>query len=328
VKKVLVTGAAGFIGHAVACRLLTEGWRVVGIDNLNDYYDVRLKKARLADLKSHAKSKSFSFQKLDLTDRAALMRLVKKARPQVVIHLAAQAGVRYGLENPPAYLESNLIGHFNLLEAVRQAGGIRHLLYASSSSVYGSRKDAPFREGDDVSQPVSLYAATKAADELLTHAWSAQFGLAATALRFFTVYGPWGRPDMSPMLFAAAILEGRVIPLFNGGDLWRDFTYVDDVVEAVMRLVGQAPKGKIPYAVFNLGNQKPVRMTDFVTALGQVLGKKPRIARKPWPATEVYQTCADTTRLKKAIAWQPAMPLKKGLEQFAQWYIPWHASQR
>ncbi|HEX2859968.1 MAG TPA: NAD-dependent epimerase/dehydratase family protein [Alphaproteobacteria bacterium] len=323
-KTAFVTGVAGFVGSAVAARLLADGYKVVGVDSLNDYYDPALKKQRVALLKKHAKAKHFTFRKLDLVDRAALVRVLKSVKPGVVIHLAAQASVRYGLVNPVSYLERNLIGHFNVLEAMRLCG-IGRLLYASSSSVYGANEKVPFAESDDVSRPVSLYAATKRADELITEAWCHQFGLKATGLRFFTVYGPWGRPDMSPMIFARAIVEGKKIPLFNKGDLWRDFTFVDDIVEAVVRLMGAPEQG---HSIYNLGNQNPVRMDEFVRAMEKALGRKAKVDLLPWPSTEVYKTYADTRALKKAVGWAPGTSLEDGLRVFAEWFVPWHAKNK
>ena len=338
-KTVLVTGVAGFIGSSLAARLLGDGYRVVGLDNLNDYYDPALKEARLERLRGL--DGDFSFHKLDLADRDALIALFTATRAGVVVHLGAQASVRYGLKNPLAYLNSNLIGHFNVLEACRQQGiagaPVAHLLYASSSSVYGANEKVPFEETDDVSRPQSLYAATKRSDELITHAWCHQFAghpgaFPATGLRFFTVYGPWGRPDMSPVIFARAILSGNPIPLFNHGDLWRDFTFVDDIVEAIVRLMPVAPAaadhGGTPHTVFNLGNQNPVRMSDFVDTMAGVLGVEAKVDNLPWPPTEVYRTFADTSRLRSAVGWAPATSLRDGLAAFADWYRAWHGKIR
>lgn len=325
----LVSGAAGFIGAALCGRLLREGHTVVGFDNLNDYYDPTLKQQRVDNLVKQYDD-SFTFHKLDLTDGAGLTQLVADTQPQVFYHLAAQASVRYALKNPSAYLQSNLIGHFNVLEAVRlaqEAGQDNiHLVYASTSSVYGGNDKVPFEETDDVSRPQSLYAATKRADELLTYSYCNMFGLKATAVRFFTVYGPWGRPDMSPMIFGNKILMGEAIPLFNGGDLWRDFTYVDDIVEGVVRLGAHMPTDKVAHAIFNIGNNQPVKMTEFVTLMEEVLGKKAVIDDLPWPPTEVYKTYADTSALEAAIGWKPSTPLRTGLERFATWFVPYYES--
>lgn len=324
---VLITGAAGFIGHACARRLLQQGWRVVGIDNLNDYYNPALKEARLADLAQHPQAAQFTFHRLDLADLPALTALVLAERPSVVIHLAAQAGVRYGMQAQQPYLHSNLIGHFNVLQvskALADAGSpLQHLLYASSSSVYGNREDdsAGFLETDNVSTPASLYAATKVADEALSHAWAAQFGTPLTGLRFFTVYGPWGRPDMSPLLFLGALHRGEEIQLFNHGDLWRDFTYIDDIVEAVVRLIPKPATTAVPHTLYNLGNQQPTRLDAYLATLEQVTGLTARVAKVPRPATEVYRTAANTAKLKAAVGWAPYTPLPQGLAALNDWYV-------
>ncbi|MCP5405604.1 MAG: GDP-mannose 4,6-dehydratase [Pseudomonadaceae bacterium] len=331
---IFITGVAGFIGFSLAKRLLGEGKQVVGIDNLNDYYDPTLKQARLDELAKLGGN--FAFHKTDLADASSLTALMLSTKPSVVLHVGAQASVRYGLTNQVAYLNSNLIGHFNILAACKalqeQEGCLAHLLYASSSSVYGGNAKPgedtkAFCETDNVMEPQSLYAATKLADEAMTEAWCHQFKgskgwFPASGLRFFTVYGPWGRPDMSPVLFASAMLDGRAIPLFNGGDLWRDFTYIDDIVEAVVRLMDTPPARG--HEVYNLGNQNPVRMDEFVQVLGNVLGKQPLVDAKPWPPTEVYKTFADTRKLHAAIGWAPATPLQDGLQRFADWYVAWH----
>lgn len=328
-KTILVTGAAGFIGSAVVARLLNfKDLKVVGIDNINDYYDVSLKYSRLKNLVHEY----FEFFELDFCDFDALSKLWAKAQPDIVIHLGAQAGVRYGLKNPLAYLKSNLIGHFNMLEVCRNAEkSLEHFLYASSSSVYGSNSKVPFEETDNVSQPQSIYAATKGSDELITHAWSNQFKMPATGLRFFTVYGPWGRPDMSPMIFASALLNNKPIPLFNGGDLWRDFTYIDDIVEAIIRLIPHVPpvrEGLTPHKVYNLGNQNPIKMNDFVQVMAEAFDVEPKVENLPWPPTEVYRTFADTSRLQNDIGWAPSTSLKDGLAKFAEWYKPRHGTIR
>lgn len=340
-KTALVTGNAGFVGAALTERLLSEGWAVIGLDNVNDYYSPALKQARLAHLASLPNAANFQFHKLNLTDREAIVNLALETKPSVIVHLAAQASVRYGLTHQIPYLESNLIGHFNMLAAAKalaDAGSpLSHFLYASSSSVYGANAQPgedtiPFAETDDVSRPVSLYAATKRADEMITHAWAHQFGMPSSGLRFFTVYGPWGRPDMTPVMFSKAIMEGKPIPLFNKGDLWRDFTYIDDIIEAIVRLIPTPPKatgaeggtpaeaGATPHLVYNLGNQSPVQMLDFVQTLGRVLGKEPVLDLQGWPATEVYKTFADTTRLKAAVGWAPSTKLEDGLSKLADWY--------
>lgn len=333
VKTALVTGAAGFIGHATCARLLSEGWQVVGIDNLNAYYDPKLKKARLKNLADHKQAKNFTFKKLDLTNLKALTRLALATKPSVIIHFAAQAGVRYGITHQTPYLESNLIGHFHILQVCKALADakapIAHLLYASSSSIYGANEKFPFEETDDVSRPVSLYAATKRADELLTHAFAHQFTIPSTGMRFFTVYGPWGRPDMTPLMFTEAVYKGKPIKLFNKGDLWRDFTYIDDIVEAIVRLIPYIPaasSGKnmaTPHTIFNLGNQNPVRMDAFVKTLEKITGRKAKIKLEPWPSTEVYKTAASTAKLKQAIGWAPSTPLEDGLARLNDWYRQW-----
>ena len=335
-QPILITGVAGFVGAALATRLLAQGTAVVGVDILNDYYPPALKQQRLANLAAAAQASggAFTFHKLNLTDEPALTELVLATQPSTLVHLAAQAGVRYSLQNPAAYLHSNLIGHQHVLQACRaaqQAGHpVAHLLYASSSSVYGNQTKTPFSEADALEPPASLYAATKQANEQCTHAWSRQFGQPATGMRFFTVYGPWGRPDMTPMLFGAKILQGEPIPLFNGGDLWRDFTFIDDIVEAITRLLPLPPAGgpqQVPHQVYNLGNQSPVQMRMFVEALAAALGRPAVIDAQGWPTTEVYQTFADTTKLQAATGLAPHTPLASGLAQFASWFLPWHAAQ-
>jgi UDP-glucuronate 4-epimerase len=345
---VLITGVAGFVGAALAQRLLAMGVPVVGLDNLNDYYDVRLKRARLTEIDAVATAHgtAWAFHELDLIDLVKTRGLFVATKPAYVVHLAAQAGVRYGLINQVAFLESNLMGHFSVqlaLKALAEAGHpVAHYLYASSSSVYGNQSKTPFDETDDVSKPLSLYAATKRANELVSYAWANQFGTPSTALRFFTVYGPWGRPDMSPMLFAKAILDGAPIPLFNGGDLWRDFTFVDDIVEALVRLLPVVPlpikaalgqdlqpaKGgdSVPHRILNLGNQNPVQLHTYVKLLGEALGKEPVLDLKDWPPTEVYQTFANTQELFALAGWRPSTPLAEGLQKFAAWYAPRHGS--
>lgn len=327
-RTVFITGVAGFIGAALAGRMLTEGWQVVGMDNLNDYYSPVLKQARLDNLAQHPQGGHFQFHKTDLVDRDAVTALMLETKPDVVVHLAAQASVRYGFTHQLPYLEANLMGHFHMLmacKALADAGHpLQHFLYASSSSVYGAQSNAQdaeaLRETDNVNQPLSLYAATKVANELITHAWCNQFGLKATGMRFFTVYGPWGRPDMAPLMFTRTLLSGAPIPLFNGGDLWRDFTYIDDIIEAIVRLVPVTPQGDVPHTIYNLGNQQPVQVGAFVTTLADVLGQQAHIDAREWPSTEVYKTHADTTRLHAAVGWAPSTPLATGLQRLADWY--------
>ena len=333
---VLVTGAAGFIGAALAERLLADGQTTLyGLDNLNDYYDPELKKARVTRLQNLAGDR-FKFQKIDLADEAGVQAFFKEAQPKVVYHLAAQASVRYALKNPAAYCKSNLVGHFNVLEACRLLhdegnGCLHHLVYASTSSVYGGNEKVPFEETDDVSRPVSLYAATKRSDELITYSYSHMFGLPATGVRFFTVYGPWGRPDMSPWIFASKILDGQPIPVFNHGDLWRDFTYVDDIVEGVIRVgqhVPQATETTPPHDLFNIGNSEPVKLTEYIEVMAKVLGKEPLLDLQPCPPTEVYKTYAETSKLEAAVGWKPYTPLEVGLQKFADWFVPYYAEHK
>jgi UDP-glucuronate 4-epimerase len=327
---VLVTGAAGFIGFHVARRLLADGREVVGIDNLNAYYDRRLKDARLADLARHRR---FKFHKLDLVDRDGMTVLFADYAFERVIHLAAQAGVRHSLSAPHDYVDSNIAGFLNVLEGCRHAR-VRHLLYASSSSVYGANTALPFATGQNVDHPVSLYGATKKANELMAHAYAHLFDLAVTGLRFFTVYGPWGRPDMAMWLFTSAILEGRPIRLFNNGDMRRDFTYVDDVSEAVVKLIDHAAEGnaawsgdrpdpatsRAPWRVYNIGNHTPVRLTDVVDLLEATIGKKAVRDLAPMQPGDVHETCADVEDLRKAVGFAPNTPIASGIQKFVDWY--------
>lgn len=320
--KVLVTGAAGFIGMHVSERLLARGIDVFGIDNLNDYYDVSLKEARLSRL---FPSKQFKFEKLDLADREGVARLFLHERFDRVIHLAAQAGVRYSLKNPLAYADANLIGFVNILEGCRQTD-CEHLVYASSSSVYGGNTKVPFSEEDNVDHPVSLYAATKKANELMAHAYSHLYGLPATGLRFFTVYGPWGRPDMAYFSFTQAILEKRPIQVFNHGDMKRDFTYIDDIVEGVVRVLDKVPApaegqpAAPAHRVFNIGNHQPVQLLDFIAVLESALGGEAEKVFLPMQDGDVPLTYADTRALQDWVGFSPATPLEVGLGRFVEWY--------
>jgi UDP-glucuronate 4-epimerase len=309
--KVLLTGAAGFIGMHCAQRLLERGDEVVGIDNFSTYYSVQLKKDRLARL-GHPR---FRFAQLDIADAAALSGVFERERPQKVLHLAAQAGVRYSLENPAAYVQTNLVGFANLLECCRRQAPA-HLVYASSSSVYGTNAELPWSESQSVDHPISLYAATKKSNELLAHVYSHLYGLPATGLRFFTVYGPWGRPDMSAMLFAQAIMQGKPIQVFNHGDMQRDFTYIDDIVEGTLRVLDR-PSG---YAVYNIGNHQPVNLLDYIAKLEHALGKEAKIEMKPMQPGDVKSTYADTAALRAAVGFAPSTPLETGLARFAEWF--------
>lgn len=328
--KYLVTGAAGFIGARVCERLCEAGCEVVGIDNLNDYYEVSLKQARLQKLVDF---NHFQFQKLDLVDREAMAELFAKGGFKRVIHLGAQAGVRYSIENPYAYADSNLVGTLTVLEGCRHHG-IEHLVYASSSSVYGLNKKMPFATRDSVDHPVSFYAATKKANEMMAHSYAHLYGLPTTGLRFFTVYGPWGRPDMAPMLFADAITSGRPIKVFNQGDMSRDFTFIDDIVEGIIRVADKVPKtqsdwtveqgtpatSSAPYRVYNIGNGSPVRLLDFISELEAALGQKAEKVMLPMQDGDVQATWADTEDLFKAVAYKPQIGISEGVKAFADWF--------
>ena len=309
--KVLVTGVAGFIGMHCARRLIGRGDKVVGLDNLNDYYSPKLKKDRLKQIGT----KNFVFEKIDLADAPALRRFYQKHKPDAVLNLAAQAGVRYSLENPGAYVDANLVGFVNLLECAR-ARPPKNFVYASSSSVYGTNPQLPWAESQNVDHPISLYAATKKANELIAHTYSHLFGLKTTGLRFFTVYGPWGRPDMSAMLFAKAIMEGKPLDVFNHGKMQRDFTYVDDIVEGTLRVLDRPE----PYAVYNIGNHQPVDLLEYIRILERVLGKKAKLKMKPMQPGDVKATYADTRALRKAVGFAPSTPLQAGLARLAQWF--------
>jgi UDP-glucuronate 4-epimerase len=306
--KVCVTGVAGFIGMHCAQRLVARGDEVVGIDNLSPYYSVDLKRDRLKQLQ-------IEFHQLDIADSSGLSAIFEAAKPEAVLHLAAQAGVRYSLQNPMAYVETNLVGFANMLECCRRHPP-RHLVFASSSSVYGANPDLPWSERQNVDHPVSLYAATKKSNELMAHVYSHLFGLNATGLRYFTVYGPWGRPDMSPMLFAQAIMQDRPIEVFNHGDMQRDFTYVDDIVEGTLRVLDRPAR----YEVYNIGNHQPVALLDYIAALEAALGKKARIEMKPMQPGDVKATYADTNALKNAVGFAPSTALAVGLQRFAAWF--------
>jgi UDP-glucuronate 4-epimerase len=334
--KILVTGCAGFIGMHVAQRLLGRGDEIVGIDNLNDYYDPSLKIARLAQLQAHS---GFSFQRLDIAHAQAVNGLFAAGRFARVAHLAAQAGVRYSLENPQAYVDSNVTGFLNVLEACRH-NGCEHLVFASTSSVYGANRKLPFSEHDNTDHPVSLYAATKKANELMAHTYSHLFALPATGLRFFTVYGPWGRPDMSAALFTRAILEGRPIDVFNHGEMERDFTYIDDIAEGVVRILDVVPKGDpgadmtkpdpassyAPYRLYNIGNNQPVKLTRFIEVLEAAVGRKAQMNLLPMQPGDVPATYADVDDLGRAVGFRPSTPLEEGIAHYLAWYRQYYGS--
>lgn len=328
--NVLVTGAAGFIGFHVSKYLLERGDSVVGLDNINDYYDPRIKMSRLEMLE---KFEEFSFNKIDVADKEAMESLFKENKFDAVVHLAAQAGVRYSLENPHVYMESNIVGFLNILEGVRH-NNINHLVYASSSSVYGANTLQPFSEHHNIDHPVSLYAASKKANELMAHSYSHLYGMKTTGLRFFTVYGPWGRPDMALFLFAKGILEEQPINIFNEGDMIRDFTYIDDIVEGVVRVMDNPPQGNpdwsgdspdpatsyANYRVFNIGNNNPVKLMDFVGAIESAVGKKAIKNLMPMQPGDVPSTCADVSELETAVGFKPNTSIQEGITNFISWY--------
>jgi len=332
--KILVTGAAGFIGMHLSKRLLERGDEVVGIDNLNDYYDVQLKHDRLKLLENFDK---FTFIKMDMADREAMAELFKEQQFNRVMNLAAQAGVRYSLQNPLAYVDSNLVGFANILEGCRH-NKVEHLVYASSSSVYGSNTDMPFSVHDNVDHPVSLYAATKKSGELMAHTYSHLYNLPTTGLRFFTVYGPWGRPDMSPSLFAGAIMRDEAINVFNGGKMQRDFTYIDDIVEGVVRVIDKIAEPNdeydksspdpatsyAPYRVYNIGNNEPVQLMEFIETIENAVGKKAEKNMMGMQDGDVVATYANIDALIDAVGFKPATPLNEGIQKFVDWYKQYH----
>ena len=338
-RKVLLTGAAGFIGAALSIRLLQRGDQVIGLDNLNDYYDPSLKQARLRQVEAAASPGAWRFEHLALEDEQALMTLFAEERPQVVVNLAAQAGVRYSLENPAAYIQSNLVGFGHVLEGCRHHG-VENLVYASSSSVYGGNRNLPFHERQPVNHPVSLYAASKKANELMAHTYSHLYGLPATGLRFFTVYGPWGRPDMAPMLFARAILAGEPIKVFNYGKMQRDFTYIDDIVEGVIRccdkpatvnpdfdpLQPDPATAAAPHRVFNIGNSQPIELLQFIEVMENSLGYKALKDMQPMQPGDIVSTAADTQALQDWVGFAPSTPLEVGVSRFTDWYLRYTGS--
>ena len=328
--KVIVTGVAGFIGYHVAKRLLADGVEVIGVDNLNDYYEVSLKEARLADI---GPASGFQFLKLDICDRPAIARLFEEQRPDRVVHLAAQAGVRHSIENPHVYVHSNVVGYLHILEGCRRHG-VKHLVYASSSSVYGANTAIPFSVNQNVDHPLNLYAASKKANELMAHSYSYLYGLPTTGLRFFSVYGPWGRPDMALFMFAKAILAGRPIDVFNCGEMRRDFTYVEDIVEGIVRVLARIPEpdpnwsgdhplpgsSKAPYKLYNIGNHQAVELGRFIEVLEEKLGRKAIKNYLPAQLGDVLETCADIDDLVKDTGFQPSTPIEVGIGRFVDWY--------
>jgi UDP-glucuronate 4-epimerase len=332
--RVLVTGTAGFIGFHLTKRLLDEGCQVLGIDNLNDYYDVNLKKARLAQLPQTSR---FIFDQLDLADGEDLCGCISDFAPEVTVNLAAQAGVRYSLENPLAYVNSNVVGFVNLMEACARVASLRHFVFASSSSVYGANRKVPFSEDDSVDHPISLYAATKKSNELIAHSYSHLFGVPVTGLRFFTVYGPWGRPDMSYFKFTDAIVRGEPLEIYNHGQMQRDFTYVDDVVEAIIRVMDGPPQRSVleesagavlsdaRYKIYNLGNHQPVELLKFIEIIERALGIEARKTFLPMQPGDVISTYARTDDLYQATGFRPTTPVEEGLPKFVRWYREYYA---
>lgn len=328
--KILITGAAGFIGYHLSKRLLERGDEVIGIDNLNDYYEVTLKENRLAQLVGYS---NFSFFKLDIADREGMALLFREQMPEAVVNLAAQAGVRYSLINPHAYVDTNLVGFVNILEGCRH-NNVKHLVFASSSSVYGANTNMPFSVHDNVDHPVSLYAASKKANELMAHTYSHLYGLPVTGLRFFTVYGPWGRPDMALFLFTKAILEGKSIDVFNYGKMKRDFTYIDDIVEGIIRVINKQPEPNpewfgdnpdpgtsyAPYKVYNIGNNQPVELMQYIEVLEHCLGKKATKNMLPLQAGDVPATFADVSDLVTDVGFKPNTSVEQGIKRFVEWY--------
>lgn len=320
-NKILITGAAGFIGYHLSERLLSLGMEVYGIDNMNDYYDVELKKTRLARLQQN---ENFSFAEGDIADKEKLEDMFMSFRPDTVMNLAAQAGVRYSITNPDSYIRSNVIGFYNILECCRHYP-VEHLVFASSSSVYGGNKKVPYSEADKVDNPVSLYAATKKSDELLAYSYSHLYGIPSTGLRFFTVYGPMGRPDMAYFGFAEKIMHGKPIDIYNNGDMLRDFTYVDDIVEGITRVLTHIPAPDkstgAKYKIYNIGNHDPIKLMDFITVLERALGHEAKKNFMPMQPGDVYETYADVTELMNDVGFRPSTSIKTGMQRFADWYL-------
>lgn len=316
--KILVTGAAGFIGADLSQKLLGQGHTVVGVDNLNDYYDVTLKQARLGQTHKHLNAAQFTMHQLSIEDRSAMSTLFEKHQFDVVVNLAAQAGVRYSIENPQSYIDSNLVGFANILEGCRQSG-VGHLVYASSSSVYGANKNFPFSETDRVDSPVSLYAATKKANELMAHSYAHLYDIRCTGLRFFTVYGPWGRPDMAPFRFASRMLKGEEIPVYNNGDMIRDFTYIDDITEGVLRVV-ESERSPERFKVYNIGRGEKVQLMEFIDYMSEHLGVEAKIKMMPMQDGDVPRTMANTEELQRDFGYQPSVSVNEGVKRFAHWY--------
>ena len=316
--QILVTGVAGFIGADLCTKLLSAGHSVVGVDNLNDYYDVSLKRDRLTLLSENPSSRAFTFKEMDVADRAEMENLAQEFKFDVVVHLAAQAGVRYSIENPYSYFQANLLGFGHILELCRHSE-VSHLVYASSSSVYGANKNFPFSEEDRVDNPVSLYAATKKANELMAHSYTDLYDMRCTGLRFFTVYGPWGRPDMAPFRFASRMLNGEAIPVYNNGDMIRDFTYIDDITDGVVR-VTESPLTNGNYNIYNIGRGEPVQLLEFIDLMAKQLGVEAKLEMLPMQDGDVPRTMANTSALQRDFDYQPSVSIDEGLRRFSTWY--------
>jgi UDP-glucuronate 4-epimerase len=322
----IVTGVLGFVGYHLSTNLLNQGYQIIGIDNINDYYDVFLKFKRLSNLEKY---ENFTFIRLDISEQAKLYRIFDFHKPDIVINLAAQAGVRYSIENPRAYIDSNIQGFHNILEACRKYP-VKHLLYASSSSVYGNQQKTPFSTTDNVDNPISLYAATKKSNELMAHTYSHLYNIPTTGLRFFTVYGPYGRPDMAYYSFTEKIIKGEPIKIFNNGDLYRDFTYIDDIVTGIVNMIDSPPKKEEatpPYKIYNIGNNKPVKLMDFIVALENAIGIKAKKEYLPMQPGDVYQTYADVDDLMKDFDFKPSTSIEEGLQKFVDWYMEYYGIQ-
>jgi len=324
IMQILVTGAAGFIGADLSQRLLSQGHSVVGLDNFNDYYDVTLKRARVEQINRHINSSQFAMHELSIEDRNAISDIFDAYRFDVVVNLAAQAGVRYSIENPQSYIDSNLVGFANILEGCRQSG-VEHLLYASSSSVYGANKNFPFSESDRVDNPVSLYAATKKSNELMAHSYAHLYGIRCTGLRFFTVYGPWGRPDMAPFRFALRMLKGEEIPVYNNGNMIRDFTYIDDIINGVLKIV-ESQDDQEKYKIYNIGRGEKVQLMEFIDCMSEHLGVQAKINMMPMQDGDVPRTMANTDALQRDFSYQPTVSVNTGVKLFADWYKEYYHS--
>lgn len=330
-KKILITGSVGFIGYHLVCKLIKEGYDVTGVDNINSYYNVKLKYDKLPllgiegnnlwpnQLFQSKKFPNFQFGKIDITDRFQIEELFRKEKFEIVVNLAAQAGVQYSIQNPHTYVENNITGFINLLDAAK-TNNVKHFIYASSSSVYGNRDEVPFKETDNVDYPISIYAASKKSNELMAYTYSHLYGLKCTGLRFFTVYGPWGRPDMAPFIFTKNIIEGKEITVFNKGNLERDFTYVNDIVDGVFSVVDKKPNNEYRYNIYNIGNSKPVNLMEFISTIEKILNKKAKIKYEPIRKGDVFKTYASTKKLNEDFGYSPKTEITEGIGLFIDWY--------